>query len=345
MRDGLAAAVTAVRERMGEASRSSLFLLFGGAFLAAVGIAAAVWSAYARGLAIFGFREVAGIALGLALPMFLGGILLGHPAKAWERWTTAAAGAVVLVGVALFSLVYPYFWNVSARTDWSPRVIAIYATGLSVLAILVFRVVLFRFLGRVDAASEEAPVSEEEVRRDLESAQTARLSWGGIATREAAPLSVDLPPGAAQALSLTDALGVQITLPGEAAETAARATTRLRAMQGSFVTWQESDSTSSETNALAVLRAAERAKRESSFWFRLKTGRLFHLDRILAPAGVSDGDEPSSGKLPQAIFALDPYGATADLAAAAELDEAFALAPAAVLTRPAQQQGLDRKER
>ncbi|HVL47258.1 MAG TPA: hypothetical protein VM889_01735 [Candidatus Thermoplasmatota archaeon] len=329
MRREIESGLAGLREHLVRASRASLVLLFGSGFLAVVGVAAAVWSVYAQDFSRYGFRELAGLALGLSLPTFLAGVLLAYPQRLLERFVGAAGALLVLAGLAAFAWLYPYNWNVQARTDWSPQIILVYATGLGVLSVLVFRAVLSRFLPESETEAFE-DVSEDEIRADLENASRATLNWGGIASRGSPPLSVTLPANSAETLSLSRMVGTTVTLD----DAPHASTTRLRAMRGSFVEWSESDSTLGETSALAALRAAKQAELEASFWFRLKTGRLFGLDRLLAPRAASavpaDEDGPVA-EVPQAAAWLeDPYrGDRADLAAALELDRTLRLAPLA----------------
>ncbi|WP_435317383.1 DUF1508 domain-containing protein [Haloarchaeobius sp. TZWSO28] len=82
----------------------------------------------------FGLQEVTWsiAALGLSLGLF--GIVLLLPVRRRAIQASVVGLGVALVGVALFTTVYPQAWGPDVATDRSPMVIATYLTGNAVLA-------------------------------------------------------------------------------------------------------------------------------------------------------------------------------------------------------------------
>ncbi|PSQ50782.1 hypothetical protein BRD15_01010 [Halobacteriales archaeon SW_6_65_15] len=78
-------------------------------------------------------REVSTTLAGIGLPLGLLGIVLMLPVKYRAMLAAIVGAGVALVGVGLFTYVYPYNWVVTTP-DYSDPVIAIYTVGVAIVA-------------------------------------------------------------------------------------------------------------------------------------------------------------------------------------------------------------------
>ena len=77
-------------------------------------------------------REVAIISGAVGLPIALLGIVVLLPVRRRGIIASIVGGVIAFVGVGLFWWVYPHAWYVS--TDYSAEVIAVYGTGITIMA-------------------------------------------------------------------------------------------------------------------------------------------------------------------------------------------------------------------
>lgn len=187
--------------------RAGFTLTFAGLLAMTLGVGGFLWaqSIPPANMARYAWREVAGVALGLALPFFLLGIGQSLPGRAWARALAYVGLAACAAGVGAFAWLYPFAWNVPGR-DLSPYGIVPYGAGVVLLGASAFMGLLDAYLearaARSGLASADAPVTEEEILRDLEeAARKSKLSWGGMHDRETPTITLTADTGGLVAMS------------------------------------------------------------------------------------------------------------------------------------------------
>ena len=185
-------------------------LFFGGIALALIGIVVFLASATVSPDDLFRYtlRELAGVAGAVGLPALLLGVTVLLPVDRKALYAAAAGTAVCLAGVGLFSVSYPYAWNV-VGSDRSGQVVAVYALGIVVVigatgaALVGHHIhrastterVVEREVGESAAGggtSADEAVTDEQVRRDIDEAMAeSELSWGGVDTMKTTRLTLN----------------------------------------------------------------------------------------------------------------------------------------------------------
>jgi hypothetical protein len=171
-------------------------LFFGGIALALIGIVVFLASATVPPDDLFRYtlRELAGIAGAVGLPALLLGVTVLLPVDRKALYAAAVGTAVCLVGVGLFSVSYPYAWNV-VGSDRSGQVVAVYALGIVIVigatgaALVGHHIhraskterVVEREVVESGGEGDAETVTDEQVRRDIDQAMAdSELSWGGV---------------------------------------------------------------------------------------------------------------------------------------------------------------------
>ncbi len=266
------------REYIGDPERiANIYAGFGLFFLGAgLGFVAVAVFLYSTTLPVntpqmYSVREVAGVAAGLGLPLLLSGIVVLLPVD--KRMVYTAFGGLVIstLAVGLFVWAYPNNWNVTNPPDYSAQGIGLYSVGV-VLVIAASGVALVTHW--VERASDEAgeeqtqdrsatdedEVTDEDVRRDIETAlEDTELSWGGIDRTESRRLQLNT--------SSIDDVDID-TLPKTGAERRMKneevndAVARLQGLQGGQTKRASGESTDTQAAALRQLR--EQQQKEQS---------------------------------------------------------------------------------
>lgn len=246
-------------------------LLAAGALSGVVGVLAVLFAQDAPGMQKYAYREVAGAALGLALPLFLAGAATSLPMRHAAQAAAGSGAMFCLVAVGLFVHHYPYHWNVLGR-DSSPMAIVAYGIGLAYLVGAVASGLLDAYVelkarrSARDDGSDEDEVTDEEVMRDLlETTSRQRLTWGGV--REGGQeIRITVPEAAAPISGALHRLGQRSTI---AAEEFAKDVGTLLVFRGH----RDADAEAYDdgnANALAKLRSAKTLARPP-WWRRLAT--------------------------------------------------------------------------
>lgn len=121
--------------------RFGMALFLGGIVAAFVGLLLATTSAGGLfGLDTFGARRVAGLLLGVAVPMALVGTIALFPASPRARATAAIGVGITALGIALFWTAYPSDWA-GYGSDHTAIVSTVYALGTVTIAWALFSTV------------------------------------------------------------------------------------------------------------------------------------------------------------------------------------------------------------
>lgn len=131
-------------------------------------------------------REVGFIAAAGGLPLFLLGLIVALPTRAWLVALSGLGTGSALGGVALFSLWYPNQWYLTVQAP-NGYAIGLYMVGVALLAATAAAELATYFVQRAQATtgtSGEArrEVTDAEIMKDLDWASQQGWSWGG--TRE-----------------------------------------------------------------------------------------------------------------------------------------------------------------
>ncbi len=244
-------ATHAVRSRAPE--RTGFTLSFAGLLAMLLGVGAFLYaqSIPPSSMTRYHWREVAGASVGLALPLFLLGIVRALPGRRWTRALAYAGVAAAALGVGAFVALYPYMWNVRGR-DYSPWGIVPYAVGVTLLATGGFAGLLDAYLerraGRASVADDGGPVTEAEVMRDIEEqTKRQRLTWGGVLASAGPAITIQM--GGAPLVAAGTGVGRAFIL--DDMDTAPDAT-RLLAFRGA--TRVHAEAMESQADALVRLR-------------------------------------------------------------------------------------------
>ncbi|ELZ51203.1 putative permease [Halorubrum distributum JCM 9100] len=239
----------------------------------------------------FAVREVAAVAGAVGLPALLFGIVVLLPVDRRMLYLAGAGIAVTLAATGAFTWAYPHNWNVVVNTDYSARIVAVYALGLVAVigatggALVAHRVE--RVAGGAGAAgaaggagteggvadasggsgSEAAgsggeAVTEESVRADIErELEDAELTWGGVERSETRRLELNT--------SAVDEADVDAEkLAGSATETRTTsgtvndAVSELKGLQGGDVKTDSGQGTDDQAAKLRELREQQRKEAE-----------------------------------------------------------------------------------
>jgi len=242
-------------------------LFFLGLGLGVAGILVFLYSATLSGTA-YGLRQVAVVSGAVGAPALLGGIVVLLPVDRRMLLVAGGGSVVCAAGIVRFVSVYPNDFNVSVGPDYAAQVVGIYSVGIVVViaataAALVAHQVE-RATGTVAADSEsddddgddEATVTDEQVRADIDSAlDDAELSWGGVARTETRTLNLDT--------SAIDDIDSE-NLPDSGIETRTAdgsvtdAVSQLKGLQGGEVETASGEGTDDQAAALRELREQQR---------------------------------------------------------------------------------------
>lgn len=242
-------------------------LIAAGALCGLVGVGAVLFAQTAPGMQKYAYREIAGAALGLALPLFLAGVAMSLPMRHAAQAALGSGVLFCLVAVGLFVHLYPFDWNVRGR-DSSPRVIIAYGLGLAYIVGALSTALVDAYVEmrtrRAEARAEEEEVTDEEVMRDLlETTSRMRLTWGGLRTDDR---ELNLTPVSTTHLTgALDRVGIRSTVPGEGLMGDVGALLAFRGHRDPA--HEEYDD--SNVNALAAMRAQREAARPKTFLQRL----------------------------------------------------------------------------
>ncbi|WP_135819658.1 DUF7139 domain-containing protein [Halostella litorea] len=179
-------------------------LFFGGIALGVIALVLFLWGSAAepRTGAYFA-RMGPAYTLGmLSLPAAMTGIVVLLPVEKKAQYAAAVGGAINLLAVVGFNVVYPDDWN-GYGADYTMEVVATYATGLTVVVGATGAALVAHQLAQVkpgpgdievseDEDDEGETISDEQIESDIESAmEGVDMSWGGVEKHEGRKISVN----------------------------------------------------------------------------------------------------------------------------------------------------------
>lgn len=247
-------------------------LLAAGALCGLIGVGAVLFaqSTPPDDMQRYVYREVAGAALGIAVPLFLVGATLSLPLRHLGQAAASAGSAFCLLAVGAFVWFYPYAWNVPGH-DYSPLGVVAYGIGLAYLVAALSGGLLLAYVEarerRLQAERARGDdVTDEEVVRDLlETTSRSRLTWGGMRTDDRA---LDLTPMMMQVTALQgnfNRVGIVATIPAENFGGDVDSLLAFRGIKGQA----QEEYDDSPVAALARLRAQQATQRPPTLWERL----------------------------------------------------------------------------
>jgi len=266
-------------------------LFFGGIALGVIALVLFLWGSAAepRTAAYFA-RMGPAYTLGmLSLPAAMIGIVVLLPVEQRAQYAAAVGGAVNLLAVVGFNLVYPSDWN-GYGADYTLEVVAAYATGLTVVVGATGAALVAHQLARVrpqpgdiepvedDDDGEE--ISDEQIESDIESAmEGVDMSWGGVEKHEGRKISVNTD-------SDIDVSGMDVEAETSRSTGVDSQVQGLRQMKGGEKKTATSESTvDDQTAKLNELRQQKREEDEASSSDDRGLGGL--LSRLLRKLGMS----------------------------------------------------------
>lgn len=250
-------------------------LFFTGVGLVVVSIAVFLWSTTVPPSGTFKFvlREFAVAAGAAGLPLVLFGVTVLLPVS--RRIDVAAGVGVIacLIAAGRFTQIYPQAWY-----TYSSTVVGLYALGAVVVVATAGTALSGYHVERAtvrteaelsgdatsaesaDDSDDEAEVTDEQVRRDIEEAmEGAEINWGGVERDSGRTLTLtDTSIDDADSVGLDNASATESR--GGSVDDAVAG---LRSLRGGERKTATSDSgTSEQADALAQLRAQQREKEE-----------------------------------------------------------------------------------
>lgn len=183
-------------------------LFFGGIALGALGLVVFLASVVADAALFWHLREVAIVLAVVGLPGLLLSVVILLPVATRAVYASLGGVTFCIVATGIFVATYPQAWNV-AGTDYSPLGITVYAAGLTVLLGSTGAALVAHHLERAQSTgstpsmesptpttTNHAPVTDDEVQRDIEEAVDAsELTWGGVEPEETRRLTLSVDEG------------------------------------------------------------------------------------------------------------------------------------------------------
>lgn len=172
----------ASRERVAAA----FALIAGGTVLAVLGVLAVVFGDTLMSRPSW-VRETGFVAAAAGLPLFLTGLVAGLPSRPWITGLAAVGLVASFVGIGIFAMLYPDRWYLTVQTP-NTYALGAYLVGVSALSAsatgsLGSSIVDRRQETDGEDPGRQDPITEEEIRRDLEWSREQGWNWGGVRQR------------------------------------------------------------------------------------------------------------------------------------------------------------------